>query len=303
MDARLALRYGWGMKRFSQVLTVAFVVLVIWALRHIHLREMAAVVAGAQVSWLLFAIALQMLVVFLWAVLWRQFAPATASFVRVFQSTALASAAFAILPAVAAQASSLTIVMRRCQLTIKDAASLVAGEQISEATGKAVLIGIALFVAPLSIELRRAAYLTILILFGAVIAAVAVALWWKKTPQVFRQRGVFARGVAAALLIKTIEGFALFAAQRSLGVDLGAPGVILVLAIGALGSMATTVTVLPGPIGISEALTATAYTQLGLPLERAVALVAVQTTAVLIARFTLAGSVYASSTNRSLQLQ
>lgn len=279
------------MRRATHVVTLLFILLLVWLLRHLQLRELLGIVASARLSWFLLAVLLQMVVVADWALLLSRFSPKQLPFPRIFQATALTSLSFMVAPSIAAHASGVGFLMQRCRVSLRDAAAMIAGEQVAETVAKVVLLIVALYFAPFSAETRHVARVVAAVFAVTVVLVVFVGRHWKRAPEFFREPRTIGSGVMVALSIKVLEALALVCAQRSIGAVFGVDAVIFILALISLGIAAASVLPVPGPVGVGEAMVAGAYTQLGVSLETGVALVAIQTAALLAARLVLGGGV------------
>jgi hypothetical protein len=271
------------MKQLTRILSVMIIVLFAWLLSRMHLRDVFQHVMSAHIGWFLAAILLQAAVLPIWATLWRCFLP-NVGFRQLYESAALSGAAMIVTPSITGQAGAIAILMRRCRLSLAEAASAMGGEQVCEAMAKGVVLFAALMFAPLSPELRNAARIGGAAFALVAIAAVVIRRVWRKP---------FWSGVVVALVIKGVEMLGLVAVQQSLGVVLGIGPLLLILAVAAIGIIAASVLPVIGPVGVGEAVVAFGYTQLGLSAELAVALVAVHTASLIIARVGAAGLVLA----------
>jgi uncharacterized membrane protein YbhN (UPF0104 family) len=203
----------------------------------------------------------------------------------------VAGAAMLVMPSLAGQASAGALLVRRCKLRLGAAASLLLGEQVAEAAAKAVVLLLALAFAPLSPQVRPAARLAALLFGGAVGVALLFSWSWRRARDLLRHPTTLLRGVGIALGIKVVEAGIFVAVQRSLAVVLDPSAILLLVALAALGIVAGTLLPVPGPIGVGEAVVAAGYLQLGLPLELALALVALHSATLLLPRLTGAAAV------------
>lgn len=257
-----------------------------WALRHADWRELWSRMSAARPSWLAAALLAQLLVLLLWAGLWRSLLRAgeRVRFTTLLGTVTATGAAMLLLPSLAGQASAGALLVRRCGLRIGAAASLLLGEQVAEAAAKATVLLLALAFAPLPPQVRPAARLAALLFGGAVCLALLFSWSWRRARDLLRHPGTLLRSVAIALCIKVAEAGVFVAVQRSLGVVLHPSAILLLVALAALGIVAGTLLPVPGPIGVGEAVVAAGYLQLGLPLELALALVALHAATLLLPR-------------------
>jgi len=265
--------------------------LLAWALRHVAWREMATYVLAASPPWLAAAIALQLVVLALWATLWRALLPVgeAVRFRRLLSTATLSGAAMLVTPSVAGQASAAALLARRCGLRLASAASILVGEQVAEAAAKAAVLLLALACAPLPPVMRGPARLAAVVFGTVTIIALVAARLWRRARNVLRHPRAMLAAVAVALCIKAVEAAILLAVQHSLGVRLGGGAILLLLSLAAIGIVVGTVLPVPGGVGIGEAIMTAGYVQLGLPLELGLALVGLHSATLLLPRLCGAG--------------
>lgn len=205
----------------------------------------------------------------------------------------LAVAGMNTLPFGGGHALGVGLLATRGGLGLDGALSLLALEQLCEGFAKFALLLLALAAAPLPESLRRAAWI-----LGAVLLAGAGALFWlARRPaagaamdgwrarwmhhfEALASARVFAGALGLGLAMKLAQLGAIYAVERSLGVELPLSTLALVLAA---VSFATMLSVAPANLGIFEAAAFAAYRWLGVPPAEAMALAIVQHTCFLLA--------------------
>ena len=178
------------------------------------------------------------------------------------------------------------LVARQNQTGWSGAVSLMALEQLCDAFGKLAVVLAALAVFPLSGAWQRLPW----ILGALTIAGYLGLLWlahhpvvkppsrgwrarWGKHLEVLKRPRVFFTAVSLSLAIKAAGLVAIFAVQRSLGVDLPFATTPLVLAA---VTIATLVSFAPSDLGVYEAAAFGAYRLLGVAPAEALALAVLQ---------------------------
>jgi uncharacterized membrane protein YbhN (UPF0104 family) len=205
---------------------------------------------------------------------------------RLWECFSLAVAGMNTLPFGGGHALAVGLLATRGGLALDGALALMALEQFCEGVAKFALLLLALAVLPLPAELQRSTWF-----LGTVLFAGGAALLWlaRRTPPGTAPTGWRARwsrhltvlghprklvsALALALAGKLVQLAAVFAVQRSLGVDL--PLATLPLLLAAV-TFATMISVAPGNLVVYEAAAFGAYRWLGVPAPEAAALALVQ---------------------------
>jgi uncharacterized membrane protein YbhN (UPF0104 family) len=236
----------------------------------------------ARPGWIGLAALANFLVPLLLATLWARLLPAgrNVRWRKLAECSLLAFAAMNTLPLGGGHALAIGLLSTSVGLGFDGAVSLMALEQLCEGGAKLSLLVLALLAAPLPEGLRRAAW----ILGAGLIAGTAALLWvarhprdvasgwrarWSRHLEALLRPRVFAGAFGFALAIKLVELVAIWAVQRSLGVELPLATVPVVLAA---VSFATMISVAPANLGVYEAAAFAAYRWFGVAPATAVAL-------------------------------
>ena len=237
----------------------------------------------AKPGWIVVAVLANFAALPLLTAQWSQLLPATRpiSWKILWDCATVSVAAMTVLPFGGGHAVAVGMIAVRGSAGLPGALSLMALEQLSDGFVKLALLLTALAVAPLSAALQHASWI-----FAAVMAiATAAALWiaqhtraptkhrwvakWAHHLDVLKRPGSFVVAVGLSAAIRVAALVAIYAVQRSLGVDL--PVKILPVVLAAV-TFATLVTIAPGNLGVYEAATFAAYRLLGVPAGEAAAL-------------------------------
>jgi len=257
--------------------------LLLWA-RTLDLRAVLAPLAAAQPGWLVAAGLANFAVLPLLTEQWSRLLPATRP-VRwgvLWECVTLAVAGMNTLPFGGGHALGVGLLATRGAAGMEGALALMALEQFCEGVAKFGLLLLALAVAPLPPGLQSAAWM-----LGAGLVAGAAALFWlahrpaaggwrARVGRYFEVMGrprVLVTALALGAAMKLVQLGAIWAVQRSLGVELPVGSLALVLAA---VSFATMVAVAPGNLVVYEAAAFAAYRWLGVPPAEAMALALVQ---------------------------
>ena len=284
-------------------------VLLIAVLLSFDLRAVGHHLARAQPAWILAAILANFAVLPLLTEQWSRLLPTTRPlpWSVLWRCVTLAVAAMNTLPLGSGHAVGVGLVARQGRTGWPGALSLMALEQVCDAFGKLLLILAALAVVPLPGAWQRVPW----ILGTALLVGFLALLWmahhpvvhppsrgwrarWGRQLEVLKRPRVFLTAVGLSVAIKAAGLLAIFAVQRSLGVDL--PFATTPLILGAV-TVATLVSLAPSDLGIYEAAAFGAYRLLGVPPGEAVALAVLQHACFLIPSV---GTGYAMTAWRSL---
>lgn len=270
--------------------------LLVVAIRRFDLAQVLDSVATARPSWLLLAVACYLSILPLWALEWCVLAPRDGHplFARMLGVIAMTSSVLNTTPMLVGEAASVVFLVARAGLSRAAALSVLAMDQLVLGIAKVGVLVLAtwLLVLPRWMErgLRALAAAVALLL----IALLGVA-WGDRTVDHLAVRlpervGRALRGVAGALaplrspwrggsslalaLVKKLaEMLAIVCIQRAFGVTLPFSSAVLVLA--AL-NLATLLPVVPGNVGVYEAVVVLAYGYLGVGTDRALGMALVQ---------------------------
>ncbi len=276
--------------------------LVAVALRAVGGEAALAAVRRARPGWLAAAVACHASLVVLWA--WQTWVllprraggPAPAGFGRVFEAQALTATAANTVPAFLGQATGVAVLAERTGVGTAGALSVFAQHNLVEGLAKLAMVGAAAQVAPLPPRMRQALLAlgagTALLVVGlgaaawaaqrrpaaarpaagggAVARARALVVRWAASLDALRDPRRLAAALAAALLMKVVEGAGWWAVERALGVAPRAGSPVLALAA---TNLASAIPASPGNLGVYEGAAFTAYhVLLGVPRDTALAL-------------------------------
>jgi uncharacterized membrane protein YbhN (UPF0104 family) len=253
-------------------------------LRSFDLRAAWTHIATANPGWLALAVLANFVTLPLMAEQWVRLLPRTAParWSVLWEVVTLSMASMNTLPFGGGHAVAVGLLAGRGVTRVSGAVSLLALEQLCEGVSKVVLLLVALAAAPLPTVLQRATWILTL----AVAAGFAALLWvvnhppgggdapgwrarWAKHLEVARRPRVFLFATLLSVAMKGGGLVAVYAVQRSLGVDLPFADTPLVLAA---VTFATMMAVSPGNVGLYELAAIAAYRLLGIPAGQAAAL-------------------------------
>jgi uncharacterized membrane protein YbhN (UPF0104 family) len=210
-----------------------------------------------------------------WALFWRTLVPrrpARASYGRMFEIVATASALMNTLPFGGGHASSVALLVRRAGVTMREALSVLALDQLGEGLTKVSIFLMVALTAPLP-GWMRAGVTTASLGVAAWFVALLVASRWAQELAILKtwRRATGAWGCVLAM--KGAELAAIIAVQHAFGLSLSVSGSLLVLAAVVLGTM---LPLAPGNLGTYEASAFLAYRYLGVAPAQALSLAIVQ---------------------------
>lgn len=248
-------------------------------------REVTSHFTRAQPAWIAVAVIANLGILACWIALWRQFIPAAMriSWRIMGEIVALSAATMNTVPFMGGHALAVSLLTKRGGTGMEVALSVMTLDQLCEGICKVLLLLLALSVAPLPDWMRRAIW----IIGTAMLLLLIALLWLSRQPaaknatlarwarhfEILTRPRLWLGGLALSIGTKLAEAAAIYAVQRSLGVDL--PPATLALVLGAV-SVATMISISPGNLGPYEAAAFAAYTVLGVPAEQAITLALVQ---------------------------
>jgi uncharacterized membrane protein YbhN (UPF0104 family) len=279
--------------------TVSVVVLgtlLVVAMRRFDLSQVLSNLATARPMWVVLAVACFLSILPLWALEWCILAPRDGRplFIRMLGVIAMTSSVLNTTPMLVGEAAAVVFLVTRAGLARAAALSVLAMDQLVLGIAKVSLLVLATWLLALPLWMERGLRglgLGVALLLVALLAvawgertvtrvaaglrvgaaralqAVAAALAPLRSPW----RGGSA--LALALLKKIAEILAIVCIQRAFGVALPLSSAVLVLA--AL-NLATLLPVVPGNVGVYEAVTVLAYGYMGVDAERALGMALVQ---------------------------
>lgn len=279
MAAPAALRRRWWLWLVAWLLATGL--LVVFA-RSLDLAAAGRLAARAEVGWLALAIAANFVALPLMMEQWWRLLPLGRRPPRaaIWECVTLSVATMNTVPLGGGHALAVGLLATRAKVGLTGALSLLALQQLSIGIAKLGLLLLALSVAPLPAGYATAAWwlaaglaVATLALFGLVRSGRSViGEWlagWVHHFESFRRPQTFVGAVALALGAKVAMGVAIFAVQRSLGVELPVSAAVCVLAAVTFGTM---ISVTPANLFVYEAAALAAYRWLGVPTEQALAL-------------------------------
>jgi uncharacterized membrane protein YbhN (UPF0104 family) len=270
--------------------------LLVVAMRRFDLSQVLSNLATARPMWVVLAVACFLSILPLWALEWCILAPRDGRplFIRMLGVIAMTSSVLNTTPMLVGEAAAVVFLVTRAGLARAAALSVLAMDQLVLGIAKVSLLVLATWLLALPLWMERGLRglgLGVALLLVALLAvawgertvtrvaaglperaaralqAVAAALAPLRSPW----RGGSA--LALALLKKIAEILAIVCIQRAFGVALPLSSAVLVLA--AL-NLATLLPVVPGNVGVYEAVTVLAYGYMGVDAERALGMALVQ---------------------------
>lgn len=270
--------------------------LLVVAIRRFDFAQVLATLTSARPAWLVLAILWYVAILPLWALQWCVLAPPDGRplFARMLGVVAMTSSVLNSTAIFVGEAAAVVFLVTSAGLARAAALSVLAMDQLVLGIAKVSLLVLAtwLLVLPLWMErgMRALALLVVLLLVGLLAIAwadrtvtrVAHRLPERAAHALRAMAGALAplrspwRGGSAlvlALLKKLAEILAIVCIQRAFGVELPVSSAVLVLA--AL-NLSTLIPVVPGNVGVYEAVTVLAYGYMGVDAERALGMALVQ---------------------------
>lgn len=257
-------------------------------LRTFDTRAVPALVGRAKTGWLAAALLANFAVLPLLTEQWSRLLPArrTMRWSAMWECVVLAVAGMNTMPFGGGHALGVGLLATRGGLGLDGALSLLALEQLAEGFAKLAVLLLALAAAPLPGSLRQAAWILGVVLLAGSGAAIWLARrpatgapaggWrsrWAQHLEALGSARVLVGALALGLAMKLAQLGAIYAVERSLGVELPISTLALVLAA---VSFATMLSVAPANLGIFEAAAFAAYRWLDVPPAEAMALAIVQ---------------------------
>lgn len=282
---------SWLLPLLWIVLTAALLI----ALPRLPWQEALDHASRAALPWILAAIALNLLILPLWALEWRLLVPggARVAFGRMFGIVSVTASVLNSIPFLVGEASAVALLIGRAGLSRGAALSLLAMDQLLVAFAKVAVLVAALAVAPVP-SWVRGGLLSLATIFAFMLAAMLVlahrweqmrdrlrdagsrvaALWARAAAlgahlEMLRDPGLATRVAALALAKKLAEVAAAMAIQAAFGME---PSLVAALMVVAALSLSTLVPIAPANLGIYEATVFAIYRYLGLPADLALGL-------------------------------
>ncbi len=261
---------------------------------------------NASVFWVSLAVAGNFCILIFGTLQWLNFLPKNyhVGFPRMLEVNALVAMTSNTVPFLAGHALAVVLLAKREKVGHAVALSVIALDQLAEGFAKLSLFLLVAVLTPVPDWMRQGILLAlsaILLLFGVLFFFAFrhrhfkvfmgkkshprwYKVWhfvsrWAHHLEALRSVRIFSVGMGTALAMKGAEVFAIWAIQKSLGVDLPLWTIFLVLAS---VSLVTMVPVSPGNLGVYEAAVFFVYQYLGLPAEQALGLAILQHVCLLI---------------------
>lgn len=270
--------------------------LLVVALRRFAFGEVVAALATARPSWLALALAAYVSILPLWALQWCILAPVThrPSFARMLGVVAITSSVLNTTSMLIGEAAGVVLLATRAGLERAAALSVMAMDQLLVGIAKIGVLVLAAWLLVLPLWMERGMRALSLVVVALLVALLAMA-WGPETLERIGRRLPARAGrllcavgaalaplrspsrgggaLALALAKKVVEMVAILCVQRAFGVELPFFSAVLVLAS---LNLATLVPVVPGNVGVYEAVVVLAYGHLGVDAERALGIAIVQ---------------------------
>lgn len=275
-------------------------VCIYFAIQKLELDSVFAELKNANPFWLSLAVFGNFCILIFGTLQWLNFLPRNyhVGFPRMIEINALMAMTSNTVPFFAGHALAVVLLAKREKVGHAVALSVMALDQFAEGFAKISLFLLVVILTPIPDWMRQGILLAlsaILLLFGVLfffafrhrkfkifMSRQTHPRWYKiwhfisrcaHHLEALRSIRLFAVGMGTALAMKGTEAFAIWAVQKSLGVDLPLWTIFLVLvSVGLVGM----VPVSPGNLGIYEAAVFFVYQYLGLPAEQALSLAILQ---------------------------
>ena len=288
-------------KRWLYILAWAVASVCIYlAVRELQWESVLAELKKVGLFWLYLAIVGNLFILIFGTLQWLNFLPEEyhVGFRRMVEINALVAMTSNTVPFFAGHALAVVLLAQREKVGHAVALSVIALDQFAEGFAKLTLFLLVVLLTPIPDWMRQAiliALSVILVLFAILIFFAFrhrhfkifmgrqshrrwYKVWhfisrWAHHMEALRNARTFALGMGTALAMKGAEGFAIWAVQKSFGVDLPLWSVLVVLAS---VNLVTMVPVAPGNLGVYEATVFFVYQYLGLSAEQALGLALLQ---------------------------
>jgi hypothetical protein len=249
--------------------------LLVFCTRNVDWTRAVDAIVAASPLWLGAGVLANSAILICWAVFWRTLLPRAeprASYGRMFEIVSSASALMNTLPFGGGHASSVALLARRAQISVRGALSVLALDQLGEGLTKVAIFLLAAALAPLP-GWMRAGVTTVSLGVAAWFIALLAASRWAKELAILKSWRAAAGAWGCVIAMKAAELVAIAAVQHAFGVPLPWSGTLLVLGAVLLGTM---LPLAPGNLGTYEASAFLAYRYLGVAPEQALTIAIVQ---------------------------
>jgi uncharacterized membrane protein YbhN (UPF0104 family) len=233
--------------------------------------------ASMKPGWLTVGVVGNAAILAWWALFWRTLLPVDdtnvrASYGRMFEIVAIASALMNTVPFGGGHASSVALLARRAPTSMRSALSVMALDQLGEGLTKVTIFLLVAVLAPLPAWMR-AGVTTACVGVAAWFVALVVASRWASELAILKSLPRALGAWGCVLAMKGAELAAIVAVQHAFGLNIPFSGSLLVLAAVVLGTM---LPLAPGNLGTYEASAFLVYRYLGVTPEQALSIAVVQ---------------------------
>ena len=256
-------------------------------------------IGNANAKWLVVAFLFNVSILFVWTSLWSILIPKNVfvSFSKLFQANSFMSTSCNTLPFPGGHAVGLLLLARLAKIKHSVALSVLALDQMMEGIVKVLVLTLAASFSPLPEQMQQGiqVFIGLILLFSMMMFYAAHKIpevksqaeetsslffkfkefvsQWAGHLEVLKDYRVFSAGLTLALLMMALQALGIWAAQKSLGLELPFWTTILVMA--AL-NLATILPLTPGNFGIYEATAFLIYKFSGLSPEMSLSLAFLQ---------------------------
>lgn len=293
----------WLLPAMWVALTLALAI----ALPRLPWERTTQVLARVATVWIATAVALNFLILPLWALEWTVLVPRIrVAFRRMFEIVALTAAVLNSVPMLAGEVSAVALLITRAGLSRGAALSVLAMDQLLVAFAKAGVLALAASLSPLPIWIRGG-LLSLVALFAIAFATLmplahrweqiaarlqattgpggllSSAVRWGEHLETLRDVRRTATVALLAAAKKFAEILAVVAVQLAFGLE---PSFVSAVVVVAALALSTLVPIAPANLGVYEATVFGVYRFLGVPAETALGLALVQHLCVLLPSLT-----------------
>jgi uncharacterized protein (TIRG00374 family) len=254
----------------------------------------------ARSGWLVVSVLFNLSILLVWTSLWNVLVPKNifVSFLKLFEANSFMSTSCNTLPFPGGHAVGLVLLARMTKLKHSVALSVLALDQMMEGIVKVVVLTLAASFSPLPEQMRQGItiFIVLIVIFTAFMFYAAHKIpkvasedeeispsllfrvknfvsQWAGHLKILKDYRVFSAGLFLSLIMMALQALGIWAAQKSLGLELPFWTTILVMA--AL-NLATILPLIPGNFGVYEATAFLIYKYSGLSPEMALSLALLQ---------------------------
>jgi uncharacterized protein (TIRG00374 family) len=254
----------------------------------------------ARSGWLVVSVLFNLSILLVWTSLWNVLVPKNifVSFLKLFEANSFMSTSCNTLPFPGGHAVGLVLLARMTKLKHSVALSVLALDQMMEGIVKVVVLTLAASFSPLPEQIRQGItfFIVLIVILTAFMFYAAHKIpkvasedeeispsllfrvknfvsQWAGHLKILKDYRVFSAGLFLSLIMMALQALGIWAAQKSLGLELPFWTTILVMA--AL-NLATILPLIPGNFGVYEATAFLIYKYSGLSPEMALSLALLQ---------------------------